>query len=212
MIIAIDGLAGAGKGTIGRFLAEKYEYAFLESGLLYRATANQVIQKGIDVTDEKKVAEVAAEITIESTKIPGLRSEDVAAVASKIAALLMVRETLNGVQRSFIEDVRKNGQGAVIDGRDIGTVICPEAECKLFITASAQERARRRELEMQAKGMQTSQIAEQIEKRDQLDTERSVSPSIPAEDAYVVDTTDKTIEEACGYADSFVLQHLRRVA
>ena len=204
MIITIDGPAGAGKGTIATYLAEKYNLAYMDTGLLYRALSKKVIESGLDPqVNHSEIIELAKQVTVMDTKIPGLRSEDVAAVGSCIAKISEVREELAVVQHGFIEDVRKTGQGAVMDGRDIGTVICPEAECKLFITARPEVRSQRRALELESKNAEAAAIAKQIAERDSSDTNRKVSPVIPAEDALVIDTSDMSIGEACATADKF---------
>lgn len=205
MIITIDGPAGAGKGTIAAYLAEKYNLAYMDTGLLYRALAKSVIKQKLDIVDDQtKIIQIANEITVMDTKTPDLRSEDIAVVASGIAKIPEVRNELADIQRSFIDDVEKTGQGAVIDGRDIGTVICPEAVCKLFITARPEIRSVRRSLELGTKNATQDSIAKQIALRDDSDTKRKVSPVVPAQDAFIIDTSDLSIGQACSAAENYV--------
>lgn len=193
--IAVDGPAAAGKGTISKALASHFSMAHLDTGLLYRAVGAKVLT-GVDPV-------VAAKsLGPESLKASNLRSPEVALAASKVAVLADVRTELVLLQRSFS---RRQG-GAVLDGRDIGTVICPKAEVKLFITASAIVRAGRRHKELRRVGMDITldQVLADVLARDARDTHRSVAPMIAAVDAVVIDTSELPIDEAVAEAVAIV--------
>lgn len=193
--IAIDGPAAAGKGTISKSVAAHFGFAHLDTGLLYRAVGAKVLL-GME-------PQIAAEtLTADDLKSEDLRSPDVAQSASRVAVVPEVRAALLDFQRSF---ARRAG-GAVLDGRDIGTVICPAAEAKLFVTASAEVRAERRFKELAAKGGADSleQVLADVRERDARDRERSTAPLKPAQDAVVIDTTDMSIEDATRAAISSV--------
>jgi cytidylate kinase len=180
--VAIDGPAAAGKGTVARALAARFGLAHLDTGLLYRAIA----AKGGDAVAAARAlseADLAA---------PGLRTADAGQAASRVAAIPEVRAALAAFQRGF---ARREG-GAVLDGRDIGTVICPDAAVKLFVTASRDARTERRLKELHARGEQISfdDLTAQIAERDRRDTERVDSPLYQAADAHLLDTTDLSIE------------------
>jgi CMP/dCMP kinase len=211
MIIAIDGPAGAGKGTIASYLALKFNLIHLDTGLLYRALAKAVLAAGIDPANHEAVTDLAAHVTIEDTNAPDLRGEAVAALASQIAIIPEVRHTLNNLQRQFCLSVPSPYQGAILDGRDIGTVICPDADCKLFVTARPEIRNQRRLLETQRTPQDNTaslrEVAQTIAERDQRDTSRKIAPLTPAPDAYIIDTTDLTINEACTAAALYVTAH-----
>lgn len=185
--IAIDGPAAAGKGTIARAVAAHFGFAHLDTGLLYRAVGAQMLA-GADPV------EAARTLTAEALNAPDLRSAPVAQAASKVAVIAEVRAALLDFQRAF---ARRSG-GAVLDGRDIGTVICPGAEAKLFITARAEVRARRRLDELRDRGVETdfATVLADVEARDARDRDRAEAPLRPAEDAVLVDTSDLSIEAA----------------
>ena len=189
--VAIDGPAAAGKGTISKAVAEHFGFAHLDTGLLYRAVGAKVLAGAEPV-------EAARALTAEDLKVEGLRSPDVAEAASRVAVEPEVRAALTDFQRAFAT----RAGGAVLDGRDIGTVICPEAQAKLFITASAQVRAERRFRELVAKGHVTDidTVLEDVMARDERDSARATAPLKPAEDAVVIDTSELTIEEAVAAA------------
>ncbi|MCB1328335.1 MAG: (d)CMP kinase [Maritimibacter sp.] len=189
--VAIDGPAAAGKGTISKAVAEHFGFAHLDTGLLYRAVGAKVLAGAEPV-------EAARALTAEDLKVEGLRSPDVAEAASRVAVEPEVRAALTDFQRAFAT----RAGGAVLDGRDIGTVICPEAQAKLFITASAQVRAERRFRELVAKGHVTDidTVLEDVKARDARDSARATAPLKPAEDAVVIDTSELTIEEAVAAA------------
>jgi cytidylate kinase len=190
--VAIDGPAAAGKGTVSRAVAERFGFAHLDTGLLYRATGRKVLETGLEP------AEAARAIGAEDLARDGLRTQAVAELASRVAAISEVRAALVAFQRDF---ARREG-GAVLDGRDIGTVICPEAEVKLFVTASAEVRALRRLAELTGAGQHAvfDEVLDEVKKRDARDMGRADAPLRPADDAVRIDTTDLSIEEAIASA------------
>jgi cytidylate kinase len=189
--IAIDGPAAAGKGTISKAVAAHFGYAHLDTGLLYRAVGAKVLA-GADPI------QAAQALQAEDLDNGDLRTADVAQAASKVAVIPEVRSALVDFQVAF---ARRDG-GAVLDGRDIGTVICPEAEAKLFVTASAEVRATRRFKELSEKGSDQSydDVLADVIARDKRDSERATAPLKPAEDAVIVDTSDLSIEAAIAAA------------
>ncbi len=178
--IAIDGPAAAGKGTISKALAERLGFAHLDTGLLYRAVAARVLQG-------EEAIEAAMSLATADLGRSDLRSPEVAQAASQVAVIPEVRAALVDFQRAF---ARRSG-GAVLDGRDIGTVICPDAEVKLFVTASPEIRAARRHRELVERGMQISmdEVLADVRARDARDMNRAEAPLRPAEDAHVLDTS-----------------------
>ncbi len=193
--VAIDGPAASGKGTIGRAVAEHFGFEHLDTGLLYRAVGKKVLE-GV----EPLLA--ARELMAEDLQAEDLRTAEVAQAASKIAAIPEVRSALLDFQRAF---ARRSG-GAVLDGRDIGTVICPDADVKLFVTASDPVRAERRYLELSGKGQDVTRAAvlKDLQERDARDSERAVAPLKPAPDAVVLDTSEMSIEQAVARAIELV--------
>ncbi|NOD46754.1 MULTISPECIES: (d)CMP kinase [unclassified Ruegeria] len=189
--VAIDGPAAAGKGTISKAVAAHFGFAHLDTGLLYRAVGRRVL-KGVDPVDAAKA------LTAEELSQGDLRTAEIAQAASKVAVIPEVRAALVDFQRAF---ARRAG-GAVLDGRDIGTVICPNAEVKLFVTASAEVRAERRYLELSAKGADVTRgrVLADVKERDARDAERSTAPMKPAEDAVHLDTTELSIDAALAKA------------
>ncbi|UWR07973.1 d(CMP) kinase [Ruegeria sp. B32] len=185
--VAIDGPAAAGKGTISKAVAAHFGLAHLDTGLLYRAVGRRTL----DGTDP---VEAARSLTAEELKQGDLRTAEIAQAASKVAVIPEVRTALIDFQRSFA----LRAGGAVLDGRDIGTVICPEAEVKLFVTASPEVRAERRYLELADKGAEITraQVLADVRERDARDAERSTAPMKPADDAVILDTSDLSIEAA----------------
>lgn len=206
MIIAIDGPAAAGKGTLAQNLAKHFHYAFLDTGRLYRAVGYAVLQAGADPSDETAAAEAARAFDPKSiNKIlsnPALRDEATGNAASKVAAIPAVREALLALQRDFAEnpffDDGTPAKGAVLDGRDIGTVVCPAADVKFFVTASAEVRADRRFKELQEAGKPADydKILADIKERDERDSNRAAAPLKPAEDACILDTSDLNAVQA----------------
>lgn len=197
--VAIDGPAAAGKGTISKAVAAHFGFAHLDTGLLYRATGRRTL----DGTDP---VEAAQSIRREDLAADDLRNPEVAQAASRVAALPEVRQALVDFQRAF---ARRDG-GAVLDGRDIGTVICPEANVKLFVTASDAVRATRRFKELTGKGLETSYdaVLADLRTRDARDSARATAPLKPAEDAVQLDTTGMSIDEAVKQAIALVAARL----
>lgn len=193
MIIAIDGPAASGKGTIAKRLAAHYGFRHLDSGLLYRGVGFAVLQAG-KLGDE--AAAVAAAQSYDPARYPedDLKSDEVAKAASIVAAIPAVRDALIALQHEFA----RSKPGAVIDGRDIGTVIAPNAEVKIFVTATPEERARRRILELRARGetVDDAAVLADIKARDERDMNRAVAPLRQAEDAVLLDTTHLDISPA----------------
>ncbi len=204
MIIAVDGPAASGKGTLARKIAEQNGYAYLDTGLLYRAVARDVKQAGGSPEVEADAVAAAHALDLETLSDPALRLVDIADAASVVASHPALREALLELQRTFAR--RHADPGAVLDGRDIGTVICPDADVKLFITASVEARAERRFLELKGHGETISRedILAAIIARDKRDRERSQSPMRPAEDALLLDTTNLDRIETLDAADELI--------
>ncbi|HKL04329.1 MAG TPA: (d)CMP kinase [Roseovarius sp.] len=189
--IAIDGPAAAGKGTVSKAVADHFGFAHLDTGLLYRATGRRTL----DGTDPVEAAHALQASDLEAAD---LRTPDVAQAASRVAAIPEVRQALVDFQRAF---ARRSG-GAVLDGRDIGTVICPEAEVKLFVTASDAVRAERRFRELRDKGFETTleAVLADLQTRDARDSARAAAPLKPADDAVRIDTSQMSIDQAVAAA------------
>lgn len=207
--VAIDGPAAAGKGTIARAVAARFGFAHLDTGLLYRAVGKRALQTGRGVIDPGVAELVARELSVEQVNDPDLRTALVSRAASRVAAVPGVRKALLDFQKRFA--LREGG--AVLDGRDIGTVICPDANVKLFVTASDATRARRRFEELAANGQQTSleQVQFDLASRDARDSERDTAPLKQAKDAHLLDTTELTIDAAVAKAAELIEQALERV-
>ena len=190
-VVAIDGPAASGKGTLARRLAEHFGFAHLDTGALYRATAFLVLERAGDPADPVTAARAAGRIHIRLLSDPRLRSEAVSAAASIVAALPGVRRALLALQRDFAASPPKPAKGVILDGRDIGSVVCPTAAVKLFVTASAEERARRRLTELRQQGAAAilEDVLQDLKERDARDIERRAAPLIAAPDAIVIDTT-----------------------
>lgn len=190
MIVAIDGPAGAGKGTLAKALADRLGYPHLDTGALYRATALTVLRSGGDPEDPGDAERAARSLDIGTLDSPELRTAEVGGAASKVAAIPAVRAALIDFQRDFAH----RPPGAVLDGRDVGTVIVPKAKVKLFVTASAAVRARRRHEELLGRGEASiySRVLAEIEARDARDAGRADAPMRKADDAVEIDTSDLT--------------------
>jgi cytidylate kinase len=197
--IAIDGPAAAGKGTISKAVASHFGFAHLDTGLLYRAV-------GAKVMTGNDAIEAAVGLRVEDLEVDGLRTAEVAQAASKVAVIAEVRAALLDFQRAF---ARRAG-GAVLDGRDIGTVICPQAEVKLFVTASAEVRGKRRYDELVGRGdsVTLDDVIEDVRARDARDMERVEAPLKPAEDAHVLDTSALSISDAVAQAIAAITQRV----
>lgn len=194
MIIAIDGPAASGKGTLAKRLAQRYGLRHLDTGLIYRAVAKALLDAGAKPDDPPRA--LAAALALEPTRFDeaALKAYAVGEAASIVSAIPEVRTALLAFQRDFAA----RPPGAVLDGRDIGTVICPQAQVKIFVTASPQERAHRRARELAARGetVEEAAVLADILRRDERDRSRSVAPLKPAADAYLLDTTHLDIEAA----------------
>lgn len=209
-VIAVDGPAASGKGTLARRLAAHFGFAHLDSGRLYRAVALRCLRHGVGPADEPHAAAEAAGIGPEDLNDSALRAEETGRMASQVAALPLVRRALVDYQRRFAATPPGGAEGAVIDGRDIGTVICPRADAKLFVTASVEERARRRHKELLAQGDTTiyAAVLRDLQERDARDTGRSVAPLVRADDAYLLDTTSMDADAAFAAALALVEQKI----
>ena len=206
MIIAIDGPAASGKGTLARRLAKHYDLPHLDTGLLYRATAASLLDADRDLHDVDAAVAAARGLSLTEFDESQLRGRAMGEAASIVAALPEVRAALVEAQRNF---ARRPG-GAVLDGRDIGTVICPQADVKIFVTASPEARAQRRALELAERGEKAdyAAILADIAKRDARDSERSDAPLRAAADAVLLDTTRMSVEAA--FAEALRIVESRR--
>ncbi len=203
-IIAIDGPAASGKGTLARRLAEHFNLPHLDTGLTYRAVGHALMQVGLPLDDEELAAEVAANLDLGALDKTVLSAHDIGEAASKVAVMSKVRAVLVEAQRKFAA----SGSGAVLDGRDIATVVCPNADIKLFVTASTSVRAHRRFDEIVNKGgvADMGEISADIQRRDERDSARADSPLRQAPDAHLIDTSKMDIETAFRTALALVEQ------
>ena len=198
-VIALDGPAAAGKGTLARKLAAHFGYAYLETGLLYRAVGARVLRQGADPADPEAAVAAAKALTAGDLEDEAkLRSDEAANAASLVAAIPEVRKILVNFQREFAAHPPCGAGGAVIDGRDIGTVVCPGAEIKFFVTASLEARANRRLKELRERGIAgiPSRVLRDMQDRDARDSQRDTAPLRMADDAILLDTTELTADEA----------------
>jgi CMP/dCMP kinase len=198
VIIAVDGPAAAGKGTIARALAQHFGYHFLDTGTLYRRVGLALLETSDDPRNVKAAVAIAQNLNSHHYSDLELRTEAVGAAASIVAVIPEVREALLAHQRNFADQL----PGAVLDGRDIGTVVCPDADVKLFVTASPEVRATRRLAELRAYGADVTfeTVLHEIRQRDERDRTRAFAPLVPAADATVIETSEMTAEEAIGAA------------
>ncbi|MEO1659075.1 MAG: (d)CMP kinase [Pseudomonadota bacterium] len=194
LVVAVDGPAASGKGTLSRRIARVYGIRYLDTGKLYRGVGWMMISQGFDPTDAVKAEEAARALDPETVDRSELRTHEAGRAASVVAAHPGVRAALLDFQRSFAAEP----PGAVLDGRDIGTVICPDAPVKLFVTATVEERAKRRykELQEQDPSLSLEAVVEQIKRRDERDQSRDAAPMKPAADAHLLDTTSLDIDAA----------------
>jgi cytidylate kinase len=207
-IIAIDGPAAAGKGTLARRLAAEYSLAYLDSGALYRGTALTLLRESLP---ESAAVAAAQKLRPELLTDPELRAEATGRLASKVAAIPAVRAALLDWQRDFAKYPPAGKQGAVLDGRDIGTVVLPDAMVKLFVTASDKARAMRRFKELQEKGEAAiyARVLEDMRERDARDTARSTAPMRPADDALIIDTSALDADQVFRLAKDHIDQIIR---
>jgi len=210
-VIAIDGPAAAGKGTLAKKLARHFALELLDTGLLYRAVARKVLDIGVAIADDPAAyADIAAQaargLIAADLEVDDLRTDETAQAASKVSALPAVRAALLRFQHDFAERPPYGGRGAILDGRDIGTVVCPDADVKLFVTALPEVRAARRLKELQERGLEAiyARVLEDMKERDARDRGRDVSPLEPAADAFVLDTSDLDADQAFARALEYI--------
>ena len=211
IVIALDGPAASGKGTLAKRLALHYGFAHLDTGKLYRAVAYLLLQHGARTTLESVAIPAAQKITPDLLTLPELGSAEVGRMSSKVAAIPEVRAQLLAYQRDFAARPPGGTKGAVLDGRDIGSVICPNARVKLFVTASPEVRAHRRFLELRAagSGLSEKEILADIKERDARDTSRKDAPLVRAPGAHLLDTSDLSIEAAFAAACAIIEDQLK---
>ncbi|MBT9318185.1 (d)CMP kinase [Actinobacillus pleuropneumoniae] len=219
-IITVDGPSGAGKGTLCHALAEKLGFDFLDSGAIYRITALAAVKAGIALDDEDALAEIGRRLDVKFVPKDGeinvilngenvgdqIRTAEAGQNASKVAVFPKVREALLQRQRDF-----STSKGLIADGRDMGTVVFPEAQVKLFLDASAEERAKRRVKQLQEKGFNANfdEILAEIKERDFRDRNREVAPLVPAKDALLLDSTSLSIDEVVRQALDHIIQYIK---
>jgi cytidylate kinase len=197
-IIAVDGPAASGKGTLARRLAKHFGYAYLDTGLLYRAVGMAVLRGGGDPHDDAAATAAAKALDACALDDPALRGDAAAVAASAVAAIPAVRSALLAFQRTFASAPPGGAMGVVLDGRDIATVVCPDAEVKIFVTAGPAVRAGRRHRELLERGVESiyARVLQDLMERDARDGRRAVAPMKPAEDAFLLDTTDLDADAA----------------
>ena len=210
MIIAVDGPAAAGKGTLARRLAAEFDLAYLDTGALYRAVGLSLIKKGVDAGDSDAAEAASASLDLALMDDLALRAEATGSAASKVAAVPAVRANLLEFQRNFAQHPPSGEAGAVLDGRDIGTVVCPDADLKLFVTASPEVRAERRRLEAEGRGEAAdfAAILADVKARDARDMGRKDAPLKAAEDALLLDTSNLDIDAVFLRAAAHVRERL----
>ena len=210
-VVAIDGPAGSGKGTLARRLADRFGFAHLDTGALYRATALLVLNETGDPALPMAAEAAARRVDLELLADPRLRGDRIAAAASVVAAIPEVRRALLGLQRNFAAHPPPPARGAVLDGRDIGTVVCPEADVKLFITAGADVRAARRVRELREQGSTAiyESVLQDLNERDARDSGRRAAPLVAAADAEIIDTTALDADAVLERASDLVARSLK---
>lgn len=211
-VIAIDGTFASGKGTLARKLAGEFGFAYLDTGKLYRAVAKRALENKTSLDDGQALAGLARQIKVSQLDEPVLKSGEVGAAASKVAVHPEVRAALFDLQRNFAAHPGKDFKGAVLDGRDIGTVICPEAQVKLYVDAQPHVRAERRYKELLSYGedITLAQVVSNLAERDTRDKTRAQAPLKPAENAHLLDTTNLSIDAAFEQAKALVLAVLKQ--
>ena len=207
MIVAIDGPAASGKGTIAKKLAEYFNLSYLDTGILYRAVALQLLTKGMNEKDSQSAEKVARHVSIATIDHTGIRTRAVSDLASKIAAIPGVRQELLTRQRRFAQNPDPGKDGAVLDGRDIGTVVCPHADFKIFIIADLEIRAKRRwkELLQSDPTVIYCEVLEEMRSRDERDTNRKDAPLAVTSGALVIDTSNKSIDVSFNEAKNWIM-------
>ena len=208
-IVAIDGLAGSGKGVLAKGISDRFNLSYFDTGILYRGLAYLSLEKYGKNFTENNVIDIAKGYNINEIDQQKIRSSDIGKYASVIGSIPEVRKILIKIQRQFKEKVTSH-KGIVVDGRDIGTIIFPKADVKLFISASIEERAKRRlnDFSQRNEKISYNQVIKQLQKRDQRDKERSVAPLIAAKDAHLIDTTKINKEETLEIASSLIIGKL----
>ena len=221
-VMTIDGPSGAGKGTLCKAIAEKLQWHLLDSGAIYRVLALAALHHRVDISSEEALVPIAAHLDVRFLSVDGelqvilegeevtseIRTQDVSNTASKVAAFPRVREALLRRQRAF-----KEAPGLIADGRDMGTVVFPEAAVKIFLDASAEERAERRMLQLQEKGFSVNfeRLLSEIKERDDRDRNRAVAPLVPAADALVIDSTGMTIDQVIDMSLEYARSRLKEI-
>ena len=207
IVIAVDGTAASGKGTIAKMMARHFGFAHMDSGALYRLAALAAVEQGGDPANESDALKGAHTIDLSRAGDRKIRSAEIGTAASKLSAFPSVRAALLAFQRDFLKAPPGGSLGAVMDGRDIGTVIAPNADAKLFVDADIKVRAHRRWLELESMDLgvvDEAQVLADLKARDQADRTRAASPLIPAADAALLDTTHLDIEQAFAHARALV--------
>jgi cytidylate kinase len=208
MIIAVDGPVAAGKGTLARRLAAALDLAYLDTGSIYRALGAKLLADGVDPADGDKAARAAGSLTLKDLERDDLRDETVGQAASIVAAIPAVRAALLAFQRDFAASPPDGKAGAVLDGRDIGTVVCPNAEVKFFVTANTRTRARRRHKELLERGEESiyARVLQDLRDRDARDSRRATAPLKAAEDAVLIDSSAMGADDAFEAAMTVICQ------
>lgn len=214
VIVAIDGSAASGKGTLAKKLAAHFDFAYLDSGSLYRAIGVAVLRTGGDPTNEAQAVQAAKTLDITQFTPEDLRTEAAGVAASQVAAIPAVRTAILQFQRDFAHTPPQGKKGVVMDGRDIGTVVCPDAQAKIFVLASLEVRVGRRIRELRAKGelVIENRVRADLEARDARDSSRAVAPMKPAEDAWQLDTSTLNADEVFDLAKKFVADKIAQAA
>jgi cytidylate kinase len=212
VIVAIDGPAAAGKGTLARRLAEAFDLAYLDTGSLYRATGVATLRAGGNPTLEADAVKAAKALDLTQFAPGDLRTEAAGVAASQVAFIPAVRDVLLDFQRNFAKNPPSGKAGAVLDGRDIGTVVCPGANVKIFVTADLEARVQRRVKELRDKGESyiEARVRADMKARDDRDKDRSVAPLIPAADALMLDTTKMDADQAFETARDYIAAKSKR--
>ena len=214
IIVAIDGSAASGKGTLAKRIAAHFDFAYLDSGSLYRAIGVAVLRKSGDPTNEAQAVSAAKNLDITQFTPEDLRTEAAGVAASQVAAIPAVRAAILQFQRDFAHTPPHGKKGAVLDGRDIGTVVCPHAPAKIFVSASLDVRVARRIKELRAKGelVIEARVRADLEARDVRDSSRAVAPMKPAEDAWQLDTSALYADQVFDLSKNFVAEKIAKAA